>query len=275
MKMKGTTATTGTFRSLLLAMALPTLVGGAASLSEYGCDPAHPALCGTAEFYSPSPAALENGTTFYIGGYSYIYHFYPAGLEGADLTGTANYTEVAIGRDDSNVCTGISVDGTNCTRCVFCGNETFTADCTNIPNGRLAVCESVAYPSLYFPLTDAAIAAPASPVAAASDFPSSTPTGFDMPSDVPSNIQSSSPSDVPSMLTSAPTMPTGVPVGMTAPAPAPVAVPPPVASPVSPPSTKAPPTTNTSSITSAARPLEHMNALVGGMVSALAVLSLF
>jgi hypothetical protein len=118
----------------------------------------------------PSPAQFENGTTIYVGGYSNMYQivqgleqgFDIVNLTQAELSNAKTGIEVNVARDDYDVCT-VSIttekNGTNdkCVSCTYCGNETYTADCTNIENGRIVDCESTSNGMVYFPLTEAAL----------------------------------------------------------------------------------------------------------------------
>lgn len=58
-----------------------------------------------------------------------------------DVNGSVDLTE----------CDFVQVTGQLCASCTYCGNETYTVDCTNINHGRYLECESV-FPVL-FPLT--------------------------------------------------------------------------------------------------------------------------
>jgi hypothetical protein len=123
-------------------------------------------ICATGSYSSPSPAQEENGTVTYIGGYQNIYTIVQ-GLNPGDVRlGTEEEEvgiEIIVGRDDSNVCSGITVitDHGNvthtCHSCTYCGNESYAYDCSNILYGRMVnstLCES-AIPGVdvFFPLT--------------------------------------------------------------------------------------------------------------------------
>jgi hypothetical protein len=64
-----------------------------------------------------------------------------------------------------NCTVAIQVKGkfTKCKSCQYCGDQKFTADCTNIANGRKATCELATTTDIYFPLQQAALSAPISP----------------------------------------------------------------------------------------------------------------
>lgn len=68
------------------------------------------------------------------------------------------------GTDDRTECDFVEVDGEMCSSCSYCGDETFTADCTNILHGRFVECES-AFP-VFFPLTSDKLLLPEPPVGA-------------------------------------------------------------------------------------------------------------
>jgi hypothetical protein len=104
---------------------------------------------------------------------------------------------------DLTTCDYVVIDDEVCNSCNYCGNETFAADCNNVPMGRKTSCESVS--DLFFPLTRQAVLPKTdSPSTLPSSIPSSTPSDVpsaspsDIPSSAPSDIPSSSPSDIPS-----------------------------------------------------------------------------
>jgi hypothetical protein len=46
------------------------------------------------------------------------------------------------GTDDRTTCNFLAMNGQNCTSCTYCGNEQYTADCTNLPYGlKTTTCE--------------------------------------------------------------------------------------------------------------------------------------
>jgi len=122
-------------------------------------------VCGIYEGFGPSPAMLENGTTVYLGGYGTNYTIIQ-GLEAGTDTTAVNvpaeaYTGIGIYvyRDDNDACNvTVTLRGSgqeDCQACSYCGNETYSADCTNLENGRDVNCESTT--SIFFPLTAAAL----------------------------------------------------------------------------------------------------------------------
>jgi hypothetical protein len=59
----------------------------------------------------------------------------------------------------------IQVQGksSKCKSCQYCGDQKFTADCTNIASGRKAQCELASSTDIYFPLKESALSAPPPP----------------------------------------------------------------------------------------------------------------
>jgi hypothetical protein len=145
------------FSLLLLVQASTLLVDGSEFLLPSSCKnftvPASSdgrVLCFSGSGTGPSPAAYENGTTVYLGGFSWNYVFEK------DLTGLS----VAVVLNDNETCT-VSVNGEDCESCIKCAStvevtgdvfspETFTAHCTNLDQGRHVQCEPVS--PVFFPL---------------------------------------------------------------------------------------------------------------------------
>jgi hypothetical protein len=94
------------------------------------------------------------------------------------------------GEIDRTECEYVAMDGEACSSCSYCGNEKFSADCTNLPNGRIVQCESIN--PVFFPFTSGALVVPK----VASFLPSNVPS--DVPSNAPSNTPSIAPSNTPS-----------------------------------------------------------------------------
>lgn len=126
--------------------------------------------CATSEYESPSPAMLTNGTVVYLGGYDSIYTFYTGLTSGvvtstltqAQLTSHSSNVVVNVRREDSGNCTvNVTVSGVakSCKFCSYCGVDKYTADCTNLDNGRMVNCESTATGTVYFPLNWTALGA--------------------------------------------------------------------------------------------------------------------
>jgi hypothetical protein len=126
--------------------------------------------CATTYLETPSPASIGGETTL-VGGYLYQYTIVTGLKKGTDTStlwkidldkAKANGIVVEVKLDDDNKCK-VSIDvkdkSTACKSCKPCGNEKFTADCTNVPNGRVATCESTATGRVYFPLVRAALRA--------------------------------------------------------------------------------------------------------------------
>jgi hypothetical protein len=113
-------------------------------------------VCATYSGFIPVPA-IDGNETVYLGGYGTTFQFWKGLPNGTNIDeeaippeADANLT-VAVFRDDNNnnSCT-VAVNDVNCTSCDYCGNETYSTDCTNIQNGRSVECEPL-YP-IYFPL---------------------------------------------------------------------------------------------------------------------------
>lgn len=167
------------FSSLVTALLLLLLssrdnggVNAATSMSEtVTCLAEAPTICaGSASFTTPSLASI-NGTTIYLGGYSYTYD-YMNGLENyngtfmsdldPDVVAQAKETtlEVSVSIDDDGDCI-IDVGNETCSSCsIDCGdgdddNESIGIefDCTNVPNGRASTtCEFLTYDEYFYPL---------------------------------------------------------------------------------------------------------------------------
>jgi hypothetical protein len=160
--------------------------------------------CAIGDFTGPSPAQFENGTTIYMGGYSNNYEFVQGLEQGFDTT-TLTEVELSnaktgivvnVGRDDYDGCT-VSVTTTqngtkdDCASCTYCGNETYTADCTNIENGRMVYCETAAVETVYFPLTEAALEGSRN-ATNATDAPAPSPTIVREPVSAPTDTNNGS-----------------------------------------------------------------------------------
>jgi hypothetical protein len=164
---------TTAFLSFVATSLLIAKVDGAASInptvfcSHIGPDSSVGAkfeVCATASFTSPSPATLGNGTTIYVGGYSSSYTIVKGLSEGEMFFGgSENKAGIVIDvvRDDSNVCVvSLSMKGnkTVCSKCRYCGDESFRADCSNVKYGRMMnMCESAGDDDVFFPLMATAL----------------------------------------------------------------------------------------------------------------------
>ena len=123
-------------------------------------------VCASGTYSSPSPAQDESGNITYIGGYQNVYTI--VNLNAGDVRiGTEEEEvgiEIIVGRDDNDVCSGISVItefGTvtqTCQSCTYCGNDSYAFDCSNISYGRVVSndhCESaIPGTDVFFPLTN-------------------------------------------------------------------------------------------------------------------------
>jgi hypothetical protein len=122
-------------------------------------------VCGIYDGFGPSPAQFPDGTIVYIGGYGTTFTILQGLEEGTDtsIDGFAaadTGIEIYVYRNDNGACNvtvTIADVPENCSTCNYCGNETYySADCTNVENGRNVVeCESTT--SIFFPLTAAAL----------------------------------------------------------------------------------------------------------------------
>lgn len=132
---------------------------------------------------TPSPTRFEDGMAVYTGGYRQTYEIVQGLSQGLAIYEAYDYYEsqeilnkalagitVDVHRED-NVCTiTVSMNGesTECKSCSYCGNNAFSADCTNLPNGRVTECErstvvsyecapDVTETHVFFPLTENAL----------------------------------------------------------------------------------------------------------------------
>lgn len=116
-------------------------------------------VCSIAFFEGPSIVSVEvNDSVSYEGDYIndyLIYRSFPdaAGTSQSDVAieYNAGY-QIRVERNQtSDECMGVWVNRQNCLSCTFCGNETYSADCTNLQFGRQATCENAT--QVFFPLT--------------------------------------------------------------------------------------------------------------------------
>ena len=137
-------------------------------------------VCSPYEIYGPSPIFIENATgefNEYSGGWDHYFTIYNASAEGLEEGFSENFPveasanlKVHVRRDDDNTCqvnVTNTVDGTvqACNSCLYCGDHsqpvseqmscmlcgTYSADCTNLENGRMVNCESIE--TVFFPFT--------------------------------------------------------------------------------------------------------------------------
>jgi len=146
---------------LLLLSFLPDLTNSSVSRSPYVvCNTITDfRVCATGRSTRPAPAQFGNGTTVYLGGFSDT--FYITSLEFQDLQGQELPTqtisssdsyyrgvvEISVSRDDNAVCKSVTVwynitnTTSECASCTYCGDDEYSADCTNVPFGRSVTCE--------------------------------------------------------------------------------------------------------------------------------------
>jgi hypothetical protein len=141
--------------------------------------------CATTYFETPSPTFINNATV-YVGPTVYQYSIVEGLEDGVDTMGlspeelsaaTENGIVVTVRYEVIENCTvTVEIKGTTttCLDCTHCGSDTFIADCTNVPNGRAAMCESTAEGNVYFPLNAAALNLEKSVESSPAPSPSST-----------------------------------------------------------------------------------------------------
>jgi hypothetical protein len=129
--------------------------------------------CATSRFYTPS-GVVDQGKPMYLGGFRSDYNITLGLKEGTDTTklsqaetdkAYSNGITVSVERDDNDKCkvtVGIKGKSTACKSCTYCGNDKYTADCTNLKNGRAPKCES-APAQVYYPLSVAATSSSSPP----------------------------------------------------------------------------------------------------------------
>jgi hypothetical protein len=144
-------------------------------------------VCATTYFETPSPAFINNATV-YVGPAVYEYSIVEGLEEGVNVMGLSpeelsaaseNGIVVTVRYEVIENCTvTVEIKGTTttCLDCTHCGSETFIADCTNVPNGRAAMCESTAAGNVYFPLNAAALNLEKTAESSPAPSPSSTST---------------------------------------------------------------------------------------------------
>jgi hypothetical protein len=128
--------------------------------------------CATWSMEMPAQTMLPNGTVFYEGLYKNEYTITKGFLEGTDTC--AFYTDPVVERahstgikitvqrqpDDTQcqVTVKIRSNSKKCSKCVYCGNDLYSVDCSMIQNGRSVTCEATGEGAVFFPLTSAALA---------------------------------------------------------------------------------------------------------------------
>jgi hypothetical protein len=144
--------------------------------------------CATTEFHTPIPSVMDGVTTL-SGGYLSSYRITQGLKKGVGVDETneerayRSGISIDVNRADDDSCT-VTVDikgkSTQCKSCKHCGNHKFTADCTNVANGRKTKCESAlgsqdaGKSKIFFPLKKAALSVKA-PTAAAVKTPVAAP----------------------------------------------------------------------------------------------------
>lgn len=114
-------------------------------------------VCGVSAGSGPSPVDLEDGTTIYLGGFSTTFMITKDVEEGSHLglleSNLGIEVEVQRDDDDSSSVTVTTPKSTEkCTSSSYCGNDKYSADCTNLKHGREVKCESAAPMDVFFPM---------------------------------------------------------------------------------------------------------------------------
>jgi hypothetical protein len=161
-----TTMTRTFITASLIQLALcPQASLGALSISDglvcdnVGLETSSFEVCSITYLQSPLPAEL-NGTNEYTGSYIndyLIYRSFP-NATGSLLTDVAEYNagyRIRVERNTSDACLGVWINQVNCGSCMYCGDEAYSANCTNLKFGRDVMCENAA--SVFFPLTAEAL----------------------------------------------------------------------------------------------------------------------
>jgi hypothetical protein len=118
--------------------------------------------CATSNKTTPSPVQ-SNGTTLLEGNYSSVYEFYTGLVKGvntttlspAELKAAAADIEVAVTQNEIGDCfIDVTVSGVTsmCRQCSVCDQDHYSVDCTSLEYGRMVICESTAFGSVFFPL---------------------------------------------------------------------------------------------------------------------------
>jgi hypothetical protein len=124
--------------------------------------------CATWSQETPTLATIS-GHKVWVGNYKNEYTIVQGLKEGAD-TFSLNETlkkeafrsgiTVTVERDAFFECwVTVNMKGklTMCSNCVYCGEDTISADCTNLKGGRSVTCESTGTGAVFFPFTSAAL----------------------------------------------------------------------------------------------------------------------
>lgn len=152
------------------SLALPTVHAAASMSPLVFCTPITDDVgvfdvCAIGQFFSPSPFMDENNSSGTVGDYSYMYTItdgVAAGEDGSDVKDqTGIVIEVTMDNLTENCNVTITRDGADedCSFCAHCGEESFTADCSNIADGRQVDCEKATFETVFFPMSAEAIGA--------------------------------------------------------------------------------------------------------------------
>jgi hypothetical protein len=129
--------------------------------------------CATWFAEGPSPAMFPNGSVVLLGQFRNEYSIVLGLKEGADTFSLSDEErEAAFGNgiivtvqreSDGNKCevsTKVKGDLNVCNSCSFCGEVAYSADCTNLKNGRNVTCEATGTGDVFFPYTSLALTTP-------------------------------------------------------------------------------------------------------------------
>ena len=141
-------------------------------------------VCATYMAISPSPAELGNGTTIYLGPYSYEFTFYEGIENGTDVRTLENAAAFATNQTvmvlwEGETCQ-VALNNKDCSSCTLCSvadesSPTMSADCTNIDGGVSVDCQPA---FIFYPLAAASSDTDA-PTQAVTDDGNPTPAATD------------------------------------------------------------------------------------------------
>jgi hypothetical protein len=183
--------------------------------------------CATWYEETPAPTTIS-GNTVWVGDFKNEYTIVQGMKEGADTNSLTDSAKkdvfssgimVSVKRDAFFECwVTVEVKGksTMCSSCYYCGEETYSADCTNVKDGRSTTCESTDTGAVFFPLTSAALKATKAPAGK----PVSTPVAAPVRKVVPTQ-KPIAPVPAPKPLPKPVRAPTGAPKQVKAPTSAP------------------------------------------------------
>jgi hypothetical protein len=149
-------------QSDILIKAEGDLIGITCEEYEYSLDETPFNVC-----YMPSSAAISTlgEINEHITGtrpaaqqvYWYNYTIYnPSNIQQSYVISVERSGKVLNGGSGSDLteCQYVAVEGITCSSCSYCGNNTMSADCTNLQYGRVATCEPLS--PLFFPFLSSA-----------------------------------------------------------------------------------------------------------------------